>query len=160
VQLPVDPQNFCDNSHRVRAIQYDRYGGIDVLHLGEAPSPSARKGWAVVDVRAAALNPKDALFRRGRFARVSGTRFPKFTGVDFAGVVRAAGAGTSLFEGQRVFGALEEWRYARGTLGEQVLVRTREVAPLPDALEFETGAALALTALTALQSLRDVAKVR
>jgi len=144
----------------VRAITYDRYGGIDALRLGDAPDPEARTGCAVVDVRAAALNPKDALFRRGRFARLSGRRFPKFTGVDFAGVVRVAGEGSGVAVGQRVFGALEEWRYTRGTLASRVLVRAREVAPLPDAVDFETGAALALTSLTALQALRDIANVR
>jgi NADPH:quinone reductase-like Zn-dependent oxidoreductase len=143
----------------VRAITYDRYGGIDVLRLGEVPEPQVRSGCAVVDVRAAALNPKDALFRRGRFARISGRRFPKFTGVDFAGVVHAAGEGSGVVAGQRVFGMIEEWRYVRGTLAERVLVRANEVAPLPDAVDFETGAALALTGATALQALRDVAEV-
>jgi NADPH:quinone reductase-like Zn-dependent oxidoreductase len=140
----------------MQAVLYQRYGSIDRLQLGEAPEPRPPRRGVVVAVHAAALNPKDALFRKGRFALLSGRRFPKRTGLDFAGVVTAAQKGAGLVPGDRVFGALDEWRFLRGTLADKVAVSPHEVARLPDGLDYATGAALALTGLTALQALRDL----
>jgi NADPH:quinone reductase-like Zn-dependent oxidoreductase len=133
----------------MRAIIYERYGGIDVLRDAEIPDPEPRRGEVLVRVRAAALNPKDALFRKGRFRLFSGGQFPKLTGVDFAG--------ERVDTGERVFGALEELRYRRGTLAEKVVARRDELAPMPHDISFEEAAGLPLAGMTALQALRDVA---
>jgi NADPH:quinone reductase-like Zn-dependent oxidoreductase len=143
----------------VRALQYDAYGGIDRLKLREVPAPAAPRGRHVqVRVVRAALNPKDALFRKGRFRLLSGKRFPKWCGLDFAGEVSASNS-RRLRVGDRVFGALNEWTLARGTLAEYVVAGEDEVALLPGGVSFDEGAAVALTGLTALQALRDVARI-
>jgi NADPH:quinone reductase-like Zn-dependent oxidoreductase len=142
----------------MRAVEYDAYGGIERMELRDVAPPEPGRDRVVVRVRAAALNPKDALFRKGRFRVVSGGRFPKRAGLDFAGEVIASGS-PRFSPGQRVFGALAEWTFARGTLAEVVSVRPHEAAPLPDEIDFGSGAAVALTALTSLQALRDVARV-
>jgi NADPH:quinone reductase-like Zn-dependent oxidoreductase len=144
----------------VKAVLYDRYGAVDVLRMGIVADPEPVGTDVVVRVHSAALNPKDALFRRGRFARFSGRDFPKRVGVDFAGIVDAAGPRASLAVGTRVFGALQEWRYVRGTLAEKVLAHASEVATLPDAVDFDAGAAVALAGLTSLQALRNLGRVR
>jgi NADPH:quinone reductase-like Zn-dependent oxidoreductase len=58
-----------------------------------------------------------------------------------------------------VFGALSEWRYARGTLAEFVAPRATEVARIPAGVAAADAVAVALVGLTALQALRDVAHV-
>jgi NADPH:quinone reductase-like Zn-dependent oxidoreductase len=109
-------------------------------------------------VRVAALKPKDALFRKGKFKVLSGRRFPKHCGVDFAGVVEAPYG--DLRAGDAVFGALSELRYGRGTLAELVAPRAAEVARIPAGVAEVDAAAVALVGLTAaLQALRDVARV-
>ena len=105
----------------------------------------------------AALNPKDALVRKGKFKVLSGRRFPKHCGVDFAGIVEAPYG--DLRAGDAVFGALSEWRFARGTLAELVAPRAAEVARIPAGVAEADAAAVALVGLTALQALRDVARV-
>jgi len=144
----------------MRALQYDAYGGIERLVLRDVPVPSLPgRGRAVlVRVVRAALNPKDALFRKGRFRLISGRRFPKWCGLDFAGEVTASNS-PRVRVGERVFGALDEWRFGRGTLAEYVVTSEDELAPLPDGVGFEEGAAVALVGLTALQALRDVARM-
>jgi len=143
----------------MRALVYDAYGPIERLELRDIPSPRPRDGQLVVEVRRAALNPKDALFRKGRFRAISGGRFPKQCGLDFAGVVLESRS-RHFTPGQRVFGALNEWRFARGTLAQQVVVDEEEAALLPAAVSDDAGAAVALVGLTALQALRDLATVR
>src|SRR5690349_12386314 len=106
----------------MKALVYHRYGAIDQLHIEDVPTVNTAKNAIVVSVTTVALNPKDALFRKGKFAVMSGRKFPKYTGVDFAGTVLSANSSAGLTIGTRVFGALYEWKYNRGTLAEQVSV--------------------------------------
>jgi NADPH:quinone reductase-like Zn-dependent oxidoreductase len=143
----------------MRAILYDAYGPASVLRLGDVPDGGALgRGQVRVRVVRAALNPKDALFRKGKFRMLSGGAFPKRCGLDAAGVV-AESRSTGFEPGQRVFGCLDEWRYRRGTLAEEVVFREHEIAPTPPEIDDDSAAGIALTGLTALQTLRDVAKV-
>jgi len=54
----------------MRALQYDAYGPVERLSLREVPPPRPVAG-PLVRVTVAALNPKDALFREGKFKLVS-----------------------------------------------------------------------------------------
>ncbi len=142
----------------MKAVTYSAYGEIDRLEITEQPVPSPGSGELLVRVTRAALNPKDALFRKGKYRVLSGSRFPKQCGVDYAGVVEASR--TPRFRpGQRVFGMLDELSYRRGTLAELVVCKEREAALLPDGVADDAGAALALVALTSLQALRDIGGV-
>jgi NADPH:quinone reductase-like Zn-dependent oxidoreductase len=145
----------------MRALAYDRYGSADVLTLRDVETPRVGPKDVLVRVAAAALNPKDSLVRKGRFAILSGRRFPKYVGVDFAGeVVETGGAVTTIKRGDRVFGALEEIRYGRGSVAEYVLAKENEVALAPPSLGDELAATIPLAALTSLQSLRDLLHVK
>ena len=67
-------------------------------------------------------------------------------------MVTALGYGTTgLSLGQRVVG-LTDW-YRDGTLAEYVAVEARNLAPLPDGLDFTEGASLPISGLTAWQGL-------
>jgi len=124
----------------MRALQYDAYGPVERLTLRDAPLPRPAAG-PLVRVTIAALNPKDALFRKGKFKVLSGRRFPKNCGVDFAGVIVAPYG--DLRAGDMVFGALSESRYARGTLAELVAPRAAEVARIPAGVAEVDAAAVA-----------------
>ena len=52
----------------MRAVRYDRYGGIDVLELREVDPPAAGPDEVLVAVRAAGVNPGEAKIREGLFA--------------------------------------------------------------------------------------------
>ena len=143
----------------MKVVEYDRYGGPDVIVLRDAPVPEPGVGEVRVRVRAAALNPKDALVRSGRFPLLAGRQFPKRMGYDFAGEVTALGAGVSAFAvGQPVFGMINSWR--AGAFAEYAVVPADELAPRPAGLDNAQAAALPLAAQTALQSLRDLAGLR
>ncbi len=133
----------------MKAVVYDRFGGPEVLRVADLAAPADRPGAARVNVHAAALNPKDSLIRKGRFALLSGRHFPQGLGYDFAGTLDAPVAGFSA--GERVFGMLPGFRGA--TLAETLIISPEHLARMPAGLSFEEAAALPLVCLTALQAL-------
>jgi NADPH:quinone reductase-like Zn-dependent oxidoreductase len=142
----------------VRAVVYDRFGPPEVLQLREVPRPVAARGQLLVRVRAAALNPKDVLVRAGKLALISGRRFPKRVGFDWAGEVVEVGPDVSgVLPGARWFGMLDGWD--GGACAEYLAARVDQSAPMPASFGFERAAAVPLAASTALQALRDVAGV-
>jgi NADPH:quinone reductase-like Zn-dependent oxidoreductase len=143
----------------MKAVEYDRYGGSDVLVVREVASPVPRADEVLIRVHAAALNPKDILVRKGRFRLLSGRGFPRRMGYDWAGTVEAIGSNVrGVRIGEHRYGMIERW--SAGAFAELVAVRLDETALMPPSLGFEEAAALPLTSLTALQALRDVARVR
>lgn len=142
----------------MKVIEYDRYGGPEVIVLREAPVPPPAAGEVLVRIHAAALNPKDALVRAGKFKLLSGADFPKRMGYDFAGVVAALGAGvTGLEVGQGVYGMINSWK--AGAFAQYAAVPQDELAPMPPGLDYAQAAAIPLSAQTALQALRDLGGV-
>ena len=75
----------------MKRIQYFNYGGLEELRLDEVPLPVPEKGQLLVRVSAASLNPMDGKIRRGELKPLTGSRFPRGLGHDFAGVVEAVG---------------------------------------------------------------------
>jgi len=143
----------------MKALAYARYGPTEVLELMDLPRPTPGPGEVLVRTQAAAMNPKDVLVRKGKFKRITGRRFPKVPGYDFAGEVAELGAGVRGIEpGARVFGMLNRW--AAGAAAEYVAVPIDELALMPSELSWAEAAALPLAALTALQALRDLAQLR
>jgi NADPH:quinone reductase-like Zn-dependent oxidoreductase len=145
--------------HPMRAIVYERYGPPSVLEVRELATPSPEQGEVLVRVHAAALNPKDSFVRKGRFKQVTGLRFPRRLGSDFAGVVERVGPGVyGVRPGDEVFGMLNGW--SGGAVAEYVVVPQDELAQKPLRLSFVEAAAVPLAALTALQALRNEGQVK
>lgn len=139
----------------MKAVVYDRYGDAGVLALRDVRPPAPPgPGEIHVRVAAAALNPKDVLVRRGKFKLLTGSKFPRGVGYDFAGTVIG---GTRFAPGTRVFGMVNGWRGR--TLAEELVCSADECDVMPD-LTFEEAAAIPLAGQTALQALRDVGRVR
>lgn len=143
----------------MRALVYDRYGGPEVLGVREVGAPSARRGEVLVKVRAAALNPKDVLLRKGKLGLLNREPFPRVVGYDWAGEAIEAGPGVEgVRAGDRLFGMIGPW--GGGACAEICVARVNELARAPDGLSPEEAASLPLASLTALQALRDLGHVR
>jgi NADPH:quinone reductase-like Zn-dependent oxidoreductase len=146
----------------MRAIRYYRYGSPDVLELQDVDLPAVGDDDILVRVRAAAVNPLDSAFLRGKpyFIRgQSGLSRPKAPGLgaDVAGQVETVGRNVTGFRpGDEVFGAR-----LGGMFAEYVAFRADEaLLTKPANLTFEQAAAVPIAALTALQALRDKARVQ
>ena len=82
-------------------------------------------------------------------------------GLDFAGEIAGLGRGTRGYhQGDRAFGFLSHWSAIRGTVAEYVTAPTRHLAAMPRGRPLEEAAAVPLAGSTALQALRDIARVR
>jgi NADPH:quinone reductase-like Zn-dependent oxidoreductase len=146
----------------MKAIVQDVYGTADVLKLREIGQPSPGDGEVLVQVRAASADPGVWHMMTGvpYLMRVIGFGFrrPKVPvrGLALSGVVIAAGPGATRFQpGDEVFGTCRS-----GSFAEYAVAREDRLAAKPAALAFEQAAALPVSALTALQAVRDQAKVR
>lgn len=137
----------------MRVVEYDRYGGPEVLEVRTRPVPAPGPGQVLVRVLASGLNPKDVVVRSGLFRRFAGRRFPKSTGFDLAGDVVAVGAGVDGFEvGRRVWGMLDG--FDGGAAADYAVVDAAWIGPAPDTIDPVEAAGLPLVGLTAMQALR------
>src|SRR4051812_4993575 len=122
------------------------------MTLVERPQPRAAINDVVVQVHASGFVPTELTWPSTWTDRLARDRTPSIPGHELAGVVTALGYGTTgLSMGQRVFG-LADW-YRDGTLAEFVAIEARNLAPLPDDVDFTVGASLPISGLTAWQGL-------
>jgi NADPH:quinone reductase-like Zn-dependent oxidoreductase len=143
----------------MKAAYFDQFGGPDVLKYGDQPDPVPATGEILVDVAAASVNAADWKFRSGQYARHSDAKFPLIPGRDFSGSVGALGSGVGdLKIGDEVFGVLEAGK--EGTYAEKLAIKAAIVADKPQGLSHVDAAAVALTGLTAVNSIADTLKLK
>lgn len=135
------------------AIRIHATGGPEVLTLEEVGAGETAPGQARVRHYAIGVNFIDVYHRTGLYP----LPLPSGIGLEGAGVVEAIGEGvTEVKVGDRV-------AYAGGPVGAYAEVRdlpADRLVPLPDALGFDTGAAMMLQGLTAQYLLRRTYRVQ
>jgi NADPH:quinone reductase-like Zn-dependent oxidoreductase len=136
----------------MKRVQYLHFGSPDELRLDEVKIPDAGKGQIRVQVRAASANPMDWKLRRGEMKAISGSRFPRGLGHDFAGVVDAVGPDVKRLKvGDEVFG-VTSIRQA-GAFADYVVADEKSAWLKPPSLSFEQAAAFTIVGLTAWNAL-------
>lgn len=105
------------------------------LIWSEVPDPQPKHDEVLIDIRAAALNRADLLQREGNYPPPPG--WPEWPGLEVAGVVRQAPAGSRFKPGDRVCALLGGGGYA-----QQVAVPQGMVLPVPSKLSFEEAACI------------------
>lgn len=134
----------------MKAVQFEEYGGPEVLHVADVEEPHAGPGQIRVAVRAAGVNPMDYKIRGG--ARGGGRPLdrPTTTALDASGVVDEVGEGVSGVEvGDEVFGS------AVGGAAAEHAVLTHWAAK-PPTMSFEEAAGLPVAVETAVRAFRVV----
>ncbi|WP_135455040.1 NADP-dependent oxidoreductase [Mycobacterium sp. DL99] len=136
-----------------KAVQFDEYGGIDVLQVRDVPRPVPAAGEVLVEVRAAGINPGEAMIRRGALHDRFPAAFPSGEGSDLAGVVAELGPGVSGFDvGDEVLGYTDD----RASHAEYVSVPATQLAPKPAGLPWEVAGSLYVVGATAYAAVRAV----
>ncbi|MCO5396600.1 NAD(P)-dependent alcohol dehydrogenase [Ralstonia soli] len=142
----------------MQRIQYDKYGGPELMRLENFTLAEPGKGEVAVKVKFAAINPIDWKLRSGYLKMITGKVFPRAMGSDFSGVVISVGPGVVRFKpGDAVFGLarLKE----SGALGQAVVTNDTFLAKKPDNISFEDAACLGTPGVTAWNGLLDKAKL-
>jgi NADPH2:quinone reductase len=136
-----------------KAIRIHTNGGPEVLMWEDVPTPEPGPGEALIKHEAIGLNFIDVYFRSGLYKAPG---LPLIIGQEGAGTVLAVGPDVSnLTVGERVAYAGPLGGYAT----ERVIAADRLVK-LPDAISFETGAAMMLQGLTAQYLIRRTFAVK
>ena len=132
----------------MRAARIHGYGGAEVMHLDEVPTPQPGAGQVLVKVRAASVNPIDWKMRRGVLKDIFPLTFPRTLGRDCAGDLN----------GKLVAGVADP--RGEGTHAEYALLPEASVAPVPVGLDAAEAASLCIAGLSAWIPLVEVAKVQ
>jgi NADPH:quinone reductase-like Zn-dependent oxidoreductase len=131
----------------MRALQYQAYGGPEVLEWAEAPDPHAGAGQLRIAVRAASVNPIDWKAFSGAMSGGEPMAGTGYLGSDAAGVVEEVGQGvTGVAVGDEVFGR------GRNTQAEYALLDAW--AAKPPAIDWAVAAAAGVAGETAERGLR------
>src|SRR6185312_8937733 len=146
----------------MRAIVQDEYGADPeaVLRLAEIAKPTIGDDEVLVHVRAASVDRGTWHVMAGRPYLIRalgfGLRAPKAPnpGRSLAGTVESVGKNvTELAAGDEVYGSCD------GSFAEYARVALNKLALKPENLSYETAASCPISAIAALQAVRDKAKV-
>src|SRR4051794_13816261 len=130
----------------------DQASGMAGMTLTERPDPPPAINDVIVQIHASGFVSTELEWPSTWTDRADRDRTPSIPGHELAGTVTALGYGTTgLSVGQRVFG-LADW-HRDGTFAEYVAIEARNLAPLPDGVDFTVGASLPISGLTAWQGL-------
>jgi NADPH:quinone reductase-like Zn-dependent oxidoreductase len=136
-----------------KAVQFDSYGGIDVLEVRDVPRPVPGHGEVLVLVRAAGINPSEAVIRSGALHNLFPATFPSGQGSDLAGAVAELGPGVSGFTvGDEVIG----FSMRRSSHAEYVIVPANQLTPRPSKVPWEVAGSLFVAGVTAYAAVRAV----
>jgi 2-desacetyl-2-hydroxyethyl bacteriochlorophyllide A dehydrogenase len=159
---PTEPTRATAGAETMKAVVQDRYGTApeDVLRLADVARPTIGDDEILVRVRAASVDQGTWHLMTGLpyLIRVVGfgLRRPKAPnpGRSLAGTVESVGANVTGFEpGDEVYGS------CGGSFAEYAVVPARQLAPKPSNLSFEEAATVPISAVAALQAVRDNARV-
>ena len=133
----------------MKAVVCKQYGPPESLTFEELPSPTAAAGEVVVSVKAASVNFPDFLIIQNKYQFKP--PLPFSPGSELAGVVKEVGSGVSGWRsGDRVIAFT-----TYGAFAEEVKTEANRLLPLPEGMDFVTGAAFLLTYGTSEHALAD-----
>jgi NADPH:quinone reductase-like Zn-dependent oxidoreductase len=133
----------------MQAIMVNRFGGPEVLQVGETERPTPGPGEILVKVLAAGVGPWDVSRRRGGWTGP----LPYIPGGEFAGLVAGgSGAEWAFDDGAPVYG----YPGLTGCYAQYVACQAERLAPIPAGLSMTDAAATPIDALTADQGVTDI----
>src|ERR1700760_3347850 len=136
-----------------KAVQFDRYGDLDVLEVRDVPRPIPAAGEVLVQVKAAGINPSEAVIRSGALHHMFPATFPSGQGSDLAGVVAELGSGVLDFAvGDEVIG----FSMRRSSHAEYVTVPANQLTAKPSEVSWEVAGSLFVAGATAYAAVRAV----
>lgn len=143
---------------QVKKIIYNNFGDVEVLKMIDIDVPSFSEKEILIKVKAVSINGLDWKIRDGQMKMMTGSKFPRGTGIDFSGTVEDSGAAQVRYKvGDEVFGILDVFKGA--ALAEYIVVKEENITLKPSRITFEQAAALPVVGLAALQIFNKLVKI-
>ena len=140
-------------------LEYDAYGGPQVVHLSAFVLREPKADELVVRVAAASINPMDWKIRSGDMKIMTGSTFPRAMGTDFAGTVEAVGSRVSdLKPGDAVVGTVP--MKSSGAFAPRLITKRNLVVRKPERVSFIEAASLPIAGVTAWHALVKTAHLQ
>ncbi|HLQ11412.1 MAG TPA: zinc-binding dehydrogenase [Ktedonobacteraceae bacterium] len=139
----------------MKAVQFDHYGGPEVLQSVEVADPVPGPEDVLIQVKATTVNHLDLFQRDG--SRPVG-KLPFTPGLEAVGVVLKEAHG--FHAGDRVMTTRATAAKGGGGCASMLAIPAATLARIPDGVSFENAAATGLTASTAWGALFDVGKLQ
>ncbi|MFF4829548.1 zinc-binding alcohol dehydrogenase family protein [Streptomyces sp. NPDC001312] len=137
----------------MRAVEFQEYGGPDVLRVVEAEVPEPGAGQVAIDVAWAGVNFAD-LKARAEGYRVAS--LPHRPGLEVSGRIRSVGEGVTMLQvGQEVAGLVQGGGY-----GDVVVAEAAAVFALPGGVDLRTAATLPTVLPTAHALVHEVGRLQ
>jgi NADPH:quinone reductase len=133
----------------MKAVLCKQFGPPDSLVIESVESPRAGAGEVVISVKAASVNFPDVLIIQNKYQFKA--PLPFSPGSEFAGVVKEVGPGVQRCRAGDKVMAFTTY----GAFAEEVRTEASRLLPLPEKMDFVTGAAFLLTYATTDHALRD-----
>ena len=138
----------------MKAIQFEAYGGPEVLKLTEKEKPTPKGYEVLIEIDCVGVNYADTARREGQY--VVPTPLPFIPGAEVAGVVVEVGEKvTKIKSGTRVVSLIESGGYSEYALSNEF-----SVIPLPDEISFHEAVALPLQGLSAYHILKTMGRLQ
>jgi NADPH:quinone reductase-like Zn-dependent oxidoreductase len=143
----------------MKAITYQKFGNTDVLQTVEVSKPSVQSNQVLVKVKAVSINPMDWKIRKGEMKLMSGSKFPKNIGVDFAGIIEETGSAVTNFKkGDEVFGVVKNMM-KEGALAEYVAVPSSLIWKKPSLISFVQAASIPVAGFGAATAFKKMGNI-
>ncbi|KRL72605.1 oxidoreductase [Lentilactobacillus parakefiri] len=138
----------------MKAAQITKYAKDFTVQVNDIPVPTINDDEVLVKVKVAAVNPLEMLIGTGSVKFVQDYSFPLTMGNELTGVVEKVVKNVDDFKvGDEIYSRLPLSKI--GAFAEYAAINHNAIAPLPKNLDMVTGAAAALTGLTAYQGLHE-----
>ncbi len=133
----------------MRAVGITEFGGPEVLRIVERPVPEPGDGEVRIRVAAATVNPTDTVLRSGRHGQPDGLEPPYVPGMELAGTVDTAAAGSGFRPGDPVMAIVSPRTARGGAQAELVVVPADSAVRVPGGVGLPEAATLPMNGLTA-----------
>jgi NADPH:quinone reductase len=138
----------------MNSLRFTEFGPPSVLRIEEVPIPEPGEGEALVQVKAAAINPSDIGNVAGHFKK---TTLPRTPGRDFAGIAIRG----MHHEGAEVWGSSGKLGIVTdGSHAEYVVVPMETLSLKPKSLSMAQAAAIGVPFITAWESVVNAAQIQ
>ena len=138
----------------MKAAQITQYSKNIMVKINEIPIPEIGDNEVLVKVKVAAVNPLEMLIMTGSVKLIQDYEFPLTLGNELTGVIEKSGKNVKGFKvGDAIYSRLPLTKI--GAFAEYAAIDANAIGHLPANLDFVTGAAAALTGLTAYQALHE-----